>query len=277
MSAWRIENNLLRIVKIQHIKSENSNVKTITFRDELCSLAKPGQFIMAWIPGVDEIPLSVSATYLNGFTSITVAEVGEATRALNSMNVGDLIGVRGPFGNSFKVFGKRVLIAGGGTGMAPLMPLINKIIDSNIEATIIDGAETRSKLVFLNELADLNRVYGERINVFFTTEDGSYGVKGLITDLVEKLLCKKDFDIIYTCGPEKMIRKIYELSKQYSVDMQASLERYMRCAIGICGSCLIGQYRVCKDGPVFNKTQLMRVEDYLGRVKYNEMGERIQM
>ena len=279
MSAWRIENNLLRIVKIQHIKSENSNVKTITFKDKLCSSAKPGQFIMVWIPGVDEIPLSVSATHPNGSASITVAEVGEATKALNNMAVGDLIGIRGPFGNSFKIFGKRVLIVGGGTGMAPLMLLINRIADSNIEVevTIIEGAETRNKLIFLDELADLNRVYRGRINVFFATEDGSYGVKGLVTDLAEKLLRKEDFDIIYTCGPEKMIRKVYELSKQYSVDIQASLERYMRCAMGICGSCLIGQYRVCKDGPVFNKTQLMNVEEYLGRIKYNEMGEKTRI
>lgn len=275
--AWRIENNLLRTVKIQDIKSENPKVKTITFRDKLCSSAKPGQFIMVWIPGVDEIPLSVSATYPNGLASITVAEVGEATKALNSMNVGDLMGVRGPFGNNFEIFGKKVLIVGGGTGMAPLMLLINEVANSNIEATIIEGAETKGKLIFLDGLSELRRVHREKIKVFLTTEDGSYGIKGLATDLAEKLLREEKFDIIYTCGPEKMIRKIYELSEHYSIDMQASLERYMRCAIGICGSCVIGRYRVCRDGPVFNKKKLRDVEKYLGRIKYNERGEKIQI
>lgn len=277
MSDWHIKNNALRVVRILRIKLENPYIKTITFKDELCSSANPGQFIMVWIPGVDEIPLSISSVHPDGLTSVTVAEVGEATRALNNMRVNDLIGVRGPFGNQFEIYGKRALIIGGGTGMAPLLMLTNRILKMDVEATVIEGAETKNKIIFLEELTSLSKLHNKSIKVFFTTEDGSYGIKGLITDLMEEMLHRVKYDMVYACGPEGMIRKIYEITERYSVDMQASLERYMRCAIGICGSCVIGGYRVCRDGPVFSKAQLKKMENYLGKIRYNEKGERIQI
>ncbi|MBS7635645.1 dihydroorotate dehydrogenase electron transfer subunit [Candidatus Bathyarchaeota archaeon] len=277
MSDWHIKNNALRVVRILRIKPENPYVKTITFKDELSSSADPGQFIMVWIPGVDEIPLSISSVHPDGSVSVTVAEVGDATKALNSMGVNDLIGVRGPFGNKFEIYGKRALIIGGGTGMAPLLMLTNRVLKMGVGATVIEGAETKNKIVFLEELTSLPKLHNKSIKVFFTTEDGSYGIKGLITDLVEEMLHREKFDVVYACGPEGMIRKIYEITEQYSVDMQASLERYIRCAIGICGSCVIGGYRVCRDGPVFSEAQMRKMKNYLGKVRYNERGERIQI
>ncbi|MBS7648681.1 MAG: dihydroorotate dehydrogenase electron transfer subunit [Candidatus Bathyarchaeia archaeon] len=275
MSDWHIKNNILRVVEILDAKLENPHVKTISFKDELCASAEPGQFVMIWIPGVDEIPLSISFTSPCGVSSVTVAEVGEATKELIKMKAGDLIGVRGPFGLGFKPIGKRVLLIGGGTGMAPLMLLVNKLIEENIEVTVIEGAESSKKLIFLDALKNLSKT--KEIGVLFATEDGSYGVRGLATDLAKDLLRHKKFDVIYTCGPEKMIREVYELSNKYSIDLQASLERYMRCAIGICGSCIIGRYRVCRDGPVFNKEKIKEIENYLGILKYNERGEKVTL
>ncbi|MEM0010413.1 MAG: dihydroorotate dehydrogenase electron transfer subunit [Candidatus Bathyarchaeia archaeon] len=271
--VWPIRNNEIRIVKISDIKSENPHIKTIFFRDEMCALSKPGQFVMVWIPGVDEIPLSISSIHQDGSSSITVAEVGEATRALTGMKPGDLIGVRGPFGNGFKVIEGESLIVGGGVGMAPLMLLINKLIERNVKVTVVNGAETKDKIVFLDKLESLSRL--GKINVYFTTEDGSYGLKGLATDIAEEILRSRRIDVIYACGPEGMIRKLYHVAKVHSISFQASLERYMRCAIGICGSCVIGKYRVCRDGPVFTMKELEEVEDYLGLIKYNERGEKI--
>ncbi|MEM2399052.1 MAG: dihydroorotate dehydrogenase electron transfer subunit [Candidatus Bathyarchaeia archaeon] len=273
MLGWHIKNNMLRVVKILDIKTENPSVKTLFFRDEMCSSAGPGQFIMVWIPGIDEIPLSISSTRPEGSSSITVAEVGEATKALTRLNIGDLIGVRGPFGSSFKVTDGRALVIGGGTGMAPLMMLINRLVEENVEVTVIEGAVDSSKLIFTEELKALSENYGVR--VFFTTEDGSYGVKGLATNLAKKLLRRERFNMIYTCGPEKMIRKVYNMARYYSVELQTSLERYMRCAIGICGSCTIGKYRVCTDGPVFDMVRLREIEKYLGAYRYNERGEKV--
>lgn len=273
MLGWHIKNNILRIVEILDVKIENPLVKTLSFKDEICRLAEPGQFVMVWVPGVDEIPLSISFIRPEGSSSVTVANVGEATKALTGLGVGDLVGVRGPFGSGFKVTGGKALIIGGGTGMAPLMMLITKLVKERVETTVIEGAENSGKLIFLDELKDLSKNCG--VKVFFITEDGSYGVKGLATDLAENLLHREKFDVIYTCGPEKMIRKVYEIAREHSIDLQASLERYMRCAVGICGSCTIGKYRVCVDGPVFDMAKLREVEKYLGAFKYNERGERI--
>ncbi len=273
LSGWHIKNNTIRVVKILRIKPENPYVKTIFFRDSLCSSAEPGQFVMVWIPGVDEIPLSISSVCSDGSSSITVAEVGEATKALTSLKVGDLIGIRGPFGTSFKVTGRRSLVIGGGTGMAPLLMLIDRLVKENIKTTVIEGVKNRDRLIFLDDLKNLSES-GE-VEALFATEDGSYGFKGLATDLAESILRREKFDIIYACGPEKMIRKAYELANSHLTDFQASLERYMRCAIGICGSCVIGRYRVCRDGPVFDKKKIKDIEKYLGSFKYNEKGEKV--
>lgn len=267
--------NRMRTVKIQSVKTENIRVKTFFFEDELCSSAEPGQFVMVWIPGVDEIPLSLSSIGGDGFSSITVAEVGEATRALNKMAVGDVIGIRGPFGNHFKIVGREALVIGGGTGMAPLIGLIRKLLAGEVKTTVVDGAETRSELLFLEQLTNLSAKLG--LKAIFTTEDGSSGIKGVATEAVEKLLSSRKFDMVYACGPEKMISKVYFLAKKYGVSLQTCLERLMRCAVGICGSCVIGKYRVCKDGPVFDQTQLVNLEDELGKFKYGFSGEKVSI
>ena len=101
MSVSLKEINRLRGTKIREIKRETPSVKTFIFRDTLCSKAEPGQFVMVWIPGIDEIPMSLSATSLEGRPSITVARVGEATEVLHKRKIGDILGIRGPYGNSF--------------------------------------------------------------------------------------------------------------------------------------------------------------------------------
>jgi len=274
LSGWHMDANRVRMVKIKRVKTEAPNVKTFFFKDELCSSAKPGQFVMIWIPGVDEIPLSLSSAS-DEFSSVTVKEVGEATRALNNMERDGIIGVRGPFGNHFKIVGKEVLIVGGGTGTAPLMMLITKLLKKGVKTTVIEGAKTREELLFfdqLNALASKDDVEG-----IFTTDDGSYGMKGLATDAAEKVLSSKKFDHIYACGGEGMIRKVYSLAERHEVPLQASLERIMFCAIGICGSCTIGKYRVCKDGPVFDHAQLKEVENELGRFKRDFTGKKVPL
>ena len=274
MSGWHTDNNEIRIVKIQNIRVETPRVKTYFFKDKLCSIAEPGQFIMAWVPGVDEIPLSLS-TIGEELSSITVKEVGEGTRALSVMKQGDLIGVRGPFGSHFKISGTKTLMIGGGIGIAPLIMLIMKIVGENVKTTIIEGAKTRDELIFFSQLRALSAKAG--VNVVFTTEDGSYGVRGLVTDALERSLSSERFDSLYTCGNEMMICKVISLSKKYRVPLQASLERIMLCGLGICGSCVIGKYRVCKDGPVFDNVQLKEVENELGQFTRDFKGEHIQI
>jgi dihydroorotate dehydrogenase electron transfer subunit len=259
----------MRIVEIKAVKDENPNVRTLFFTDDLCSSAKAGQFVMVWIPGVDEIPLTLSSIGSKSSgrpSSVTVAEVGEATRALKCMETGELIGVRGPFGNHFETVGRshRVLVVGGGIGMASLMPLIERLAEEGVETTVLLGVKSRRNLLFAERLSGLSSQDGIRLLV--TTEDGTYGAKGLVTEAAENVLSSERFDMVYSCGPEAMMRKIFNMAEEHGIPAQLSLERIIRCAIGICGSCVLGPYRVCKDGPVFTSDQLRTVRDF-GRFK----------
>ncbi|RLG94799.1 dihydroorotate dehydrogenase electron transfer subunit [Candidatus Bathyarchaeota archaeon] len=270
--AWHIKNNVLRIVRIVKVKVEARDVKTLYFRDDLCSQAKPGQFIMAWIPDVDEIPLSISSAS-NGLASVTVKDVGEATHAISQMENGDILGIRGPFGSHFRIMGRNALIVAGGIGAAPLLMLADRLLSRNVKVSFIEGAKTRSEIIFRDQLGFLRDKYG--LEVIFVTDDGTYGLRGTAVDAAEEALSKKRFDSLYACGRESMIRKLYCLAEKYSIPMQASLERIMRCAIGICGSCVMGRYRVCRDGPVFDSCMLRDVMGELGRFKRNFRGEKV--
>jgi len=272
VSAYFNAVNRLRIVKIQEVRVESPTVKTFTFQDKICGKAEPGQFVMVWIPGVDEIPTSLSTTS-NSLTSITVAEVGEATKALHQRKRGDVLGIRGPYGNGFTLNSGNIMIVGGGTGMVPLMPLTEKLVKLAKKLTFLLGAKTRNELLFLDRINQtLSKVNAEMIA---TTEDGSYGLKGVVTDQAEKRLAEEKFDIIYACGPEQMMHKMFLLTERYHTPFQASLERIMRCAMGLCGSCVIGKLRVCKDGPVLTSEQLRTVKEEFGKFKRDFQGRKI--
>jgi dihydroorotate dehydrogenase electron transfer subunit len=227
---------------------------------------------MLWIPRVDEIPLSIMNVEGNK-ASVTVKAVGEATRALHKMKSGEIVGLRGPFGNNFTETRGRILMVGGGTGTAPLLFLAKKLAAKAKRLALVIGAKTKTELLFLNQL---DALCTEQSTVV-TTEDGSYGLKCLATEPLDKLLNKEKFDMIYACGPEPMIRQVLELTEKRGIPMEASLERLMRCGIGLCGSCVIGKYRVCRDGPVFTATQLREIKDELGISKLGFDGNRIPL
>ncbi|MGD8543576.1 MAG: dihydroorotate dehydrogenase electron transfer subunit, partial [Candidatus Bathyarchaeota archaeon] len=111
--------------------------------------------------------------------------------------------------------------------------------------------------------------------VVVTTEDGSYGLKGVVTELAEQILEKQKFDMIYACGPEQMMFNMFLSAKRHNTPFQASLERYIRCGIGICGSCCMGEYRICRDGPVFSGEQLGKVRNEFGLFKREVDGSKV--
>lgn len=275
MSVYPTAANKLRIARILNIKVESQTVKTFTFKDKQCAKAKPGQFLMVWIPSIDEIPLSILDARKNGLVSVAVKKVGEATSALHNLKVGELIGVRGPFGNSFTLKGGRMLLVSGGTGTAPLLFLAKKLASKAAKLTFVIGAKTKDELLFLKEIKEV--LTKENTQIITTTEDGSYGIKGLATTPLKSLLRKEKFDIVYTCGPEQMMRRVFDLTEKYGIALEASFERLMRCAIGLCGSCVIGKYRVCKDGPVFVSKQLKAIKKEFGRFKRDFDGRRITL
>ncbi|HKM60779.1 MAG TPA: dihydroorotate dehydrogenase electron transfer subunit [Candidatus Bathyarchaeia archaeon] len=270
MSTSLIAANTLRTTEIVRVQTESPTVKTYIIFDKLCSKAKPGQFLMLWLPGIDEIPLSVMDIGKD-LVSVSVKVVGDATRHLHELEAGATVGVRGPFGNSFTESRGRVLLVGGGTGTAPLLFLAKQLATKTEKLSFVEGAKTKDELLFVRELGS---VCNEK-SLITTTEDGTYGLQCMVTEPLAKLLDREKFDMIYTCGPEVMVKKIFDLTEQRKLPLEASLERLMRCGIGLCGSCVIGKYRVCRDGPVFTAAQLREVRDELGMSKLGFDGARI--
>ncbi len=265
-------NNTMRTTSVVQMRSESPSVKTFVLFDRLCSKAKPGQFLMLWIPGIDEIPLSIM-NVSNGLVSVSVKAVGDATRHMHTLQTGATVGVRGPFGNCFTESRGRVLLVGGGTGTAPLLFLAKKLAAKTERLSFVEGAKSKNDLLFVQELEGVC----QEKNIITTTEDGTAGLQCLVTQPLANLLDKESFDMIYTCGPEVMVKKIFEMTEQRKLPLEASLERLMRCGIGLCGSCVIGKYRVCRDGPVFNSAQLRDVRDELGISKIGFDGSRISV
>jgi len=249
--------------KIISIRWEGKDRKTITvLNKQIAKSAIPGQFIMVWIPGVDEIPMGISHIGDEAI-SFTVHKVGEATAALHEMKVGDYIGVRGPFGRGFKEVNGNVIIIGGGTGMAPLMPLVIKLIEKErTKVTVINGAKSLEEMVYKYELDELSKM--GKIKYIPATEDGSLGYHGLATEALKEVLNRGEkIDEIYVCGPEIMIKKVMEIALEKQIHMQAAIERYIKCAIGICGSCAVDPIglRVCTEGPVIPLEILVKISE----------------
>jgi dihydroorotate dehydrogenase electron transfer subunit len=272
LSGYATKLNTLRTAAIVGIRDESPTVKTYTLQDDLCAKANPGQFMMLWIPGIDEIPLSILNAG-NGQVQFSVKAVGDATRHLHTMQVGDLLGVRGPFGTSFTETRGRTLLVGGGTGTAPLLFLAKRLAAKVDRLSFVVGAKTKNELIFLNELDALCTDE----SAIATTEDGSYGLRCFATEPLDSLLEKQQFNMIYSCGPERMVRKVLDIAEKRKIPMEASLERLMRCGIGLCGSCMIGKYRVCRDGPVFKMAQLSEMKNELGISKLGFDGSRIDV
>jgi dihydroorotate dehydrogenase electron transfer subunit len=255
-----------RIVKILSVIEENSDVKTLTFKDD-CK-AFPGQFVMAWLPGVDEVPMSLS--YIAEEIGFTVKKIGEATKAIHLLKTGDRIGIRGPYGTHFEVKGKKLLVVAGGIGIAPLAPYIEIVQKEGKNLTLAFGAKTKDELLFLNRLKD----HSEKLLI--ATDDGSEGYHGFVSNLAEEILEKEGFDEILTCGPELMIKKVVDVANQRNIPVQASLERYMKCGVGICDSCAIDGLLVCKDGPVFSGKILAGLNDF-GKFRRDACGGKEQI
>lgn len=251
-----------RIVQIEEIITETPTVKTLVFKDRLSYFAKPGQFLMIWIPRIEEIPMSVMINSKEGYAAVTIRKFGVGSTALFDRKMGDLIGLRGPYGNRFILRKKyrKILIIGGGTGLVPLLRLVSFASKEKVRSTIVMGAKTKAEVFF--EKITRNIIRGNNSSLLVCTDDGSYGIKGTTVTLMSKLVRDESFDCVYTCGPELMMKAVLDISNQNSIPVQASLERYMKCGIGICGSCCLDSSLVCQDGTVFDGRQLSKMPDF---------------
>jgi dihydroorotate dehydrogenase electron transfer subunit len=259
-------------VTINAVKAETSSIRSFTFKDGLCQQAKAGQYVMVWVHGKEEVPMSLSIINEAGYSRITVDAVGDTSIALHDKQAGDLLGIRGPFGNWFTPVEGRVLVVGGGVGIAPLVPLAKDLRERGQCAVFVLGARTETDLLFLEEVKSLINRRGQ---VYVTTEDGSLGVKGIVTDALDQVCDEGEYDMIYTCGAEPMMRRIFDIAEAYNTPIQACMERLVRCSVGLCGSCMIGPYRVCQDGLVLSSVQLRSVLDEFGVYKRSFSGGKV--
>ena len=244
---------------IEKVVNETPTVRTLYFHDPVLANVLPGQFAMVWIPGVNELPMSVMVSENDEKSGFTVRKRGESSTALYNLQVGQQIGVRGPYGNSFDIKDGKILLIGGGTGLVPLMRLIKFSKDTN-KITLLMGSQTKEE-VFFEDMAKKSWLCND-LNCISVTEDGSYGEKGYVTDVLEKLLEENTYDAIYTCGPELMMYKVVKLANEKGIFVQASLERMMKCGVGICGSCCVSQDLVCRDGTVFDGQYLAKNSEF---------------
>lgn len=251
--------NFPTIFKIEKIIDETPTVRTLVFSDDVLEKALPGQFAMVWVPGVNELPMSIMVSKETGKAAFTIRKYGEASTALYNKKVGEQIGVRGPYGNSFELKPGKILLVGGGTGLVPLMRLLRKVGPTD-EVTVLIGARKKDEVFFETLAEDL--LSKNEHKIIITTEDGSYGQKGLVTESMEGLCKETKFDAVYTCGPELMMYKVVRIAKSNGIFVQASLERMMKCGIGICGSCCIGEQLVCKDGTIFEGSALLGMPEF---------------
>lgn len=240
--------------KIATIRQENAATRSFVLDGSLD--AAPGQFVMAWLPGVDEKPFSLAYT---DPVTLTVAAVGPFSRALHGLAVGDRIWLRGPLGRGYtlpfrglssdSVSRPHALLIGGGYGVAPLCFLTERLLAAGHAVSMIIGARSAADLLLVDTFQAID------VRLWLATEDGSAGLCGLATDAIEPALdaAPAETAMVYACGPTGMLRAIAAVCRDKGLPAQLSWEAHMRCAIGLCGSCEVGDgWLTCLDGPVFD-------------------------
>ncbi len=264
---------------IDEIQSEAPSVSTfwLRFLDPGLQAGfrfQPGQFNMLLVPGVGESAISISSSAEdNKRVGHTIRFVGNVTTAISRLKVGDVLGVRGPFGTSWPIekhVGQDIMIAAGGIGLPPLRTVIYHIINHRSDygrVVVLYGARTPQDLQFTREYKEWEKAGIEVVVTVDRADDKWEGPVGVVPLLFYRLRMDPRKTVIFSCGPEIMLRfVVFEaLARRISSDrIYISMERNMKCGQGFCGHCQMGPYFVCKDGPVFTYAQLepyFNVED----------------
>jgi dihydroorotate dehydrogenase electron transfer subunit len=212
-----------------------------------------------------EKPISVSDFGPDGL-ALTVKEAGPFTARLCGKKPGDLISLRGPFGSSFRIALGKALLVGGGCGIAPLHFLARELLAAGAEVTVINGAKTAGELLLGERFRGLPVDYREAV------EDAPEGHTAV--DAARRLIAEKSFDFVYASGPEMMLVNLKPLLT--GLPYQFSMERYMKCGVGICGGCACDPtgIRICVEGPVLDGEAVEGLSDF-GVYKRDATGKRV--
>ncbi len=254
------------------VQSAEGSVRTLLFDIEDLDKPEPGQFFMLWVPGSDQKPYSVSY-YDGNEIGFSIMSGGKFSSTLFKLDSGDPVGLLGPLGMGFDLKNyQSYLLAGGGVGTAPLLFAAAELVRSGKAVNIITGGKTWSSLHWIDHLLKKIKA-GSNIGLFYCTEDGSHGEKGMITEHLQGIIDRVDPGCALLCGPEIFIKKAVSIFKQNSIPGQASIERMMKCGIGICGSCCVDDTgdRVCVEGPVFKFDYIDKLNEF-GKYKRDESG-----
>lgn len=233
---------------ITETHSENARSRLLTFDRPLSS--EPGQFVMAWLPEVGEKPYSVAAA---DPLALMVVAVGPFSEALHQLVPGDRVWIRGPLGQGFQLpeapVNKHLLLVGGGYGVAPLSYLARTALAAGCTVEVCVGARTAGDLLLVD------RFCGDGCTVHLSTDDGTLGYQGLVTDTAEAAISNRRPDGVYACGPVPMLESVEALCRRHELPHQLSWEARMRCGMGLCGECEVhgrdvDGWLACHDGPV---------------------------
>lgn len=219
---------------------------------------KPGQFVQVKVEGSPEIflrrPLSIhDVDYGTNTFKLLIQLVGNGTRQLSTLRNGDYLDIIYPLGNSFTLpfEGEKILLVGGGCGIAPLLFLAKTLKKNGHSPDILLGFRNKDRIIEYEQYLEVGKV-------FLTTEDGSVGEKGFVTD--HSVLSDNVYRRVYCCGPEMMMRSVASWARKHDTICEVSIENLMACGIGVCLCCVVdtvkGHLCTCIDGPVFNINDL---------------------
>lgn len=248
----------LEVVSVEHISGKYVLIK-LTHDDRLPDML-PGQFVEIRVDGSPSTflrrPISINfVDYEKNLLWLLVAAVGDGTRRLSCMKAGDRLNCMYPLGNSFTMPSdarEKMLLVGGGVGVAPLLFFGKRLKESGTEPVFLLGARSEKDLLLIGEFSKYGRVC-------ITTEDGSTGERGFVTN--HSVLGEIRFDRIATCGPKPMMMAVAGYARKNGIECEVSLENKMACGVGACLCCVEktvqGNVCVCKEGPVINIKDLL--------------------
>ncbi len=264
---------------IREIIEENSTIKTFVVEMSDPEYAKsfhymPGQFVMVSVPHQGEAPISISSSPTSSSSSfhLSVRKAGKLTSRMHEMRVGDFLGIRGPYGRPFpmdELKGQHLLVIAGGIGLAPMRSVINYCVDNRSHygsLTLFYGSRSPSDIAFKKDLAKWEKdpFVDVRLSVD-VAEPGWNGHVGLVTSLLEDVEIDGKNHSALLCGPPVMIDAVAKLLQKKGLSPEniiTTLERNMKCGVGLCGHCYMNGVYICKKGPVFTMEQLNQMRSF---------------
>lgn len=259
-----------RVVATHRDTADVTTLTLLPVQVGMAAAVQPGQYLMVWVFGVGEIPISVSRTTPDGHVLLTVRAVGATSTAIVGSVVGDVLGLRGPLGTAWPVAavdGREVVVVAGGLGLAPLRMAIDALAAADPRRlTVLVGSREPTQLLYAD---DLQRwaASGADVHVTVDAADRTWtGAVGTTTMLLERL--GRRHDVALVCGPELMMTSGARAAIALGVrpaDVWVSLERNMHCGIGHCGRCQLGPHLLCRDGAVVRWDHVDRLLEVRGR------------